>query len=1179
MSASNSAWLTEAFESARDDFMRDVKHADRFDFTRLVSVDDVWKATEEIQTKQAQTKTLRGLHRIRPFVEALTQFAATIESSRMYWRLYGALSSAFDKVVKVLGDIGDALPLFHKYHSIFQENDDLKRILATFYADVLEFYKILVNFMHDRRLKTFLETLWPSIRSKLSIVEESVKHHKMLLTDHATLEHIMRADQYRKRAMQQFEDDQDRRNKQEFAAAHSEFCQGLHEGMLDDILSKSSVESGAWLDQHDEYAKWTDMKDSSCRVLWIQGIPGSGKTFLAANVTRQLQKTLPTKIFSIFLAHDKQANGRVREVFHSILFQAATGDEGLRSLLLGDIGQNSTRFKSDSDHVKKFTATLLGSCGHTSIVVDGIDEIEEPTRKQLLEALLELLDVTSQTKMLISSRAERDIEKILCTKAVSIKVDDHNQGDIQSYADLERKDWVDELGDLPADEVKDMVSAANQGVKAVLNKAQGMFLYTKLALQLLKDQGTAQGIRDELDSLPDGLDQAYARILTRINTKLSSTQKATAQRVLQWLSCALRPLREEEMLQILVIDPRATNFANGKRFNADIRGICGPIIEVVDGTVRFVHFSAKQYIEDKKFQFLDLEKVALDAAITCSAYLRHDSLSALFDDLSSPEEIQQHILSRDFVFFDYAATMWLQHISLVEYSEAFEESGLTDILSQLLETRDLNALETLDPAVSMLERFETFSGDGELQSGLAHSYWVQGRLSHGESVDDDDVVNSIAFRLFTALQSFRKHLESLYCGDDTHMDGCHCPDVLRTYYGRPKFFCEKPFCSHHSAGFPTRKARDTHMGTHQRDYRCQRPDCFRFEHGFHTQAALESHENTSHAQEGMSPDDMNTHTLLSMALKDDPRNQYLLFAVENAIANSELNTIQNLFRSRPNMAKTMTDAFNPYIGGDFDYCLCLAAWKSTPEVLCFLLSHERRGALLPNDTRLLSALATAIETKNRPNLKYLLSFRPSLTKARVKRKKYEIGSIFEDATFQLLGLWDPDLIEFLVNECKFVISSQPEFTRGLFNRPALQGIELEEVKDRFELIRKYITGSPDFDYEVFQAVENRSISVLEFCLENHGNPNSRAAENSKNALGKAYGTGQVSLEMMRCLLEHGADSVPLGTVGRPLARFKEKFADRQGVSWDEFVQKSKLGVALDTIIPKKRRRGDNEPTS
>ena len=57
----------------------------------------------------------------------------------------------------------------------------------------------------------------------------------------------------------------------------------------------------------------------------------------------------------------------------------------------------------------------------------------------------------------------------------------------------------------------------------------------------------------------------------------------------------MRPLREEEILQLLAVDPREKYFAKGKRFNADIRRACGPIIDIVHGTVRFVHFSAKQY--------------------------------------------------------------------------------------------------------------------------------------------------------------------------------------------------------------------------------------------------------------------------------------------------------------------------------------------------------------------------------------------------------------------------------------------------------------------------------------------------------------------------------------------------------------------------------------------------------
>lgn len=132
----------------------------------------------------------------------------------------------------------------------------------------------------------------------------------------------------------------------------------------------------------------------------------------------------------------------------------------------------------------------------------------------------------------------------------------------------------------------------------------------------------------------------------------------------------------------------------------------------------------------------------MDAAITCTAYLRHDSLKALFDAQSSPEDIQKQILDKDFVFFDYAATMWLQHIFLIEYSAALMGSGLIDILFRLLEARDLNAPETLSPPASMLKSFKAFSDKYTLHKSLARSYWVQGKLQHGVSMDNGEMMIS-----------------------------------------------------------------------------------------------------------------------------------------------------------------------------------------------------------------------------------------------------------------------------------------------------------------------------------------------------------------------------------------------------------------------------------------------------
>lgn len=61
-----------------------------------------------------------------------------------------ALSSAFDKLVKVLAEIGAVLPLFNDYASLFKDNQTVKHVLRLFYTEILEFYKILLDFVNDR---------------------------------------------------------------------------------------------------------------------------------------------------------------------------------------------------------------------------------------------------------------------------------------------------------------------------------------------------------------------------------------------------------------------------------------------------------------------------------------------------------------------------------------------------------------------------------------------------------------------------------------------------------------------------------------------------------------------------------------------------------------------------------------------------------------------------------------------------------------------------------------------------------------------------------------------------------------------------------------------------------------------------------------------------------------------
>lgn len=75
----NSSWLDDAFKSAKDDFKRSLKNPALYDFSRISTIDDVLEEATKIEKQQAKTKTLRGLTRIRPFINGLKEYSAVVE--------------------------------------------------------------------------------------------------------------------------------------------------------------------------------------------------------------------------------------------------------------------------------------------------------------------------------------------------------------------------------------------------------------------------------------------------------------------------------------------------------------------------------------------------------------------------------------------------------------------------------------------------------------------------------------------------------------------------------------------------------------------------------------------------------------------------------------------------------------------------------------------------------------------------------------------------------------------------------------------------------------------------------------------------------------------------------------------------------------------------------------------
>ena len=170
-----------------------------------------------------------------------------------------------------------------------------------------------------------------------------------------------------------------------------------------------------------------------------------------------------------------------------------------------------------------------------------------------------------------------------------------------------------------------------------------------------------------LEELPETLDETYERVLREIN----KANREHARRLLQCLTVALRPLRVEELAEVLAIDFDAPARGGIPQLNpkwrwADqhqaILSTCSSLITIVDDgdskVVQFSHFSVKEYLTSDRLARStgDVSRyhIILDPAHTILAQACLGVLLRL-DDGVDKENVS------DIPLVKYAAQYWVDH--------------------------------------------------------------------------------------------------------------------------------------------------------------------------------------------------------------------------------------------------------------------------------------------------------------------------------------------------------------------------------------------------------------------------------------------------------------------------------------------------------------------------------------
>lgn len=163
--------LIDAFQNAKQDFLASLKDPSLFEsVSNISSIHDVYAFTTQLQRDQSKRHGLRNLRRITPYLDRLKQFAGVIEvfvqvkpeilgliwgPIKLLLQMSDNLTKSFDAIVEVMAVIGNKLPLFEAYATLFKESSRVVDVLVLFYKDILDFYEITLNFFAAKSLILF----------------------------------------------------------------------------------------------------------------------------------------------------------------------------------------------------------------------------------------------------------------------------------------------------------------------------------------------------------------------------------------------------------------------------------------------------------------------------------------------------------------------------------------------------------------------------------------------------------------------------------------------------------------------------------------------------------------------------------------------------------------------------------------------------------------------------------------------------------------------------------------------------------------------------------------------------------------------------------------------------------------------------------------------------------------
>ena len=227
-------------------------------------------------------------------------------------------------------------------------------------------------------------------------------------------------------------------------------------------------------------------------------------------------------------------------------------------------------------------------------------------------------------------------------------------------------------------------------------------------------------------------------------------------------------------------------------------------------------------------------------ALLCLQYLTFECFDIGLSEAESEDSMQSYLTDGYYVFQDYAALHWIDHLEAWIWSLPASAPEQLDVIGSAINDfyhlYGARGLPKEDISEDMRERYHR----------IKDSQWFENMMALLISTRKARIEDHL-LTAFGSLGNVLKDSRDLL--ENARDSGFFSNDMLKRleqYYGQKWNKCPRHSCFYFHEGFLDSSTRDSHVSRHEKPFCCTELSCPRIHLGFSTERELKKHMNINH---------------------------------------------------------------------------------------------------------------------------------------------------------------------------------------------------------------------------------------------------------------------------------------------------------------------------------------------